>query len=112
MAMNPTPGDLNAAVIGNQPAALRTAGGVEVPENTIVTRVETVPVWQLALPDGTLVVPRSVPAPATAGAVVFEVPDTVTNAELRLGVAVTFDNKGTPGTAVGGPMAIPLALPA
>jgi hypothetical protein len=75
------------------------------------TGVEAVPRWTLTLPDGTVI--ASTPAPDTRPApttVVFEAPDTVTRGELRLGLDVTWAQKGTPGTASGGPVSLPLEL--
>jgi len=75
----------------------------------VLTGIEAEPRWTLALPDGSVIAAR--PAPSPSGTVVFEVPETVTAAELRLALDVTWSQQGTPGSAGGGPVTIPLELP-
>jgi hypothetical protein len=83
--------------------------GVTKPCCTLA-KVEVAPVWTLALPDGTVAEARP-PVPGTTNAVTFEVPETVTAAEVRLSVAASFENRGVPGLAAGGPVAVPVELP-
>jgi hypothetical protein len=76
-----------------------------------LAKVDVVTAWTLALPDGSVVPARPLPPGAPDTAVVFDVPDTVTAAEVRLSVNVTYEQAGLAATAAAGPVAVPVALP-
>lgn len=75
-----------------------------------LSKVEVTSAWALVLPDGTSIQARAQPS-ASADAVAFEVPDTVTAATARLVVTARFDRNGTPGQAAGALAVVPVELP-